>query len=213
MPGLDLRVLVLERLAQTGVPGPAGPPGPEGPQGEIGPVGPTGPEGDPGPQGLQGMQGPAGPQGIAGPQGTTGSQGPPGVQGPQGPQGPPGPAGVPSYDTGTFTVTATGMTTTVTGTAQYVKIGRQVLLGLPKLTGVSNATTLTLTGLPALLTPDPALGGTALVRTTDNGLIAVGVLLLSPLPLRVYRNVAGQAWSASGEKTLWDCWLTYATAS
>src|SRR5262245_29025176 len=114
--------------------------------------------------------------------------------------------GVPAYETGTFAITATGMTTTVSGTAQYVKMGRQVTLGLPKLTGTSNATTMTLTGLPVGLNPDPAIGGKVLVRTTDNGLITTGVLALSIPPINVYRNVAGQAWSATGEKTLWDCW-------
>lgn len=49
---------------------------------------------------------------------------------------------------GNFTVTLTGVTATVTGTAYWVKTGRIVVLTLPTLTGTSNATYKAYTGLP-----------------------------------------------------------------
>lgn len=54
---------------------------------------------------------------------------------------------------GTFTVTGTGFAVNPTGTARWIKIDDFVLLFIPTLTGTSNATTFTLTGLPATLTP------------------------------------------------------------
>lgn len=56
-------------------------------------------------------------------------------------------------DTGTFTITYTGFTAGVTGTAQWSRIGKLVILNLPSATGTSNAATMTATGLPAAITP------------------------------------------------------------
>src|SRR5262245_27239129 len=185
-----------------------GRPGPAGAQGPPGATGSQGPQGPPGADST--APGPAGPQGDPGPQGIQGPQGEPGPQGIQGEQGPPGPAGTPVA--GTFTVTMTGCTTTVTGTAVYYKYDRMVLLGIPTLTGTSNAQTLTLTGLPALLTPDPAVAHHVVVHGRDNGLDAPGLLLLGT-PITVTRNLSGNSWTASGEKTLYGTWLTYGSAS
>ena len=56
-------------------------------------------------------------------------------------------------DTGSFTFTATGMTTSPTGTGIWARIGNLVLLLLPTITGTSNANTFTYTGLPAAIQP------------------------------------------------------------
>lgn len=56
-----------------------------------------------------------------------------------------------TYEEGTFTMTATGMTTTVTGTARYVRIGAMVFLFVPILTGTSNSAAMALTGVPAVI--------------------------------------------------------------
>jgi hypothetical protein len=55
--------------------------------------------------------------------------------------------------TATFTGTLTGMTTTVSGTCTYTKIGTVVTLYIPAMTGTSNTTAMTLTGLPAAIQP------------------------------------------------------------
>jgi hypothetical protein len=57
------------------------------------------------------------------------------------------------YDEGSFTVTITGCTTSPTATAYYTRIGKSVTLTIPQLSGTSNATTLTFTGVPASIRP------------------------------------------------------------
>lgn len=56
-----------------------------------------------------------------------------------------------SGTTGTFTATATGLTTSPSGTGTYTKTGNIVVLHLPLLSGTSNATSFTYTGLPAAI--------------------------------------------------------------
>lgn len=58
------------------------------------------------------------------------------------------------YAEGTFTGTLTGCTTSPTVTIYYVRIGKHVTLTIPtSITATSNATTATITGLPAALQP------------------------------------------------------------
>jgi hypothetical protein len=57
------------------------------------------------------------------------------------------------YTEGTFTATLTGVSGSVTGTAYYVKTGKSVILYLPSLTGTSNASTCTVTGMPSAIFP------------------------------------------------------------
>jgi len=59
--------------------------------------------------------------------------------------------------TGTFTGTITGCATAPTVTCKFTKIGNSVTLRVPALSAASNATTLSLTGLPAAI--QPATGG------------------------------------------------------
>ena len=209
--------LALREQAMLGGGGTEGPPGPQGEQGEPGPAGPAGPEGpqgDPGPTGATGSTGatgPPGPQGDPGPAGSTGATGAQGIQGIQGPQGDPGPAGVPSYTAGTFTITTTGMTTPLSGTAAYVQIGNVVTLALPLglLMGVSNSTAFTLTGVPAALCStrvqllpaacvDNAVHMIGLLREPD----ASGVMVVN-------RDGAGTAWTPSGTKGMHVAVVTY----
>lgn len=201
-----------------GAPGPQGSGGPPGPQGNTGPAGGTGPQG---PQGLTGAPGPTGPQGApgaqglpgdpgaTGPPGTTGAQGPQGIQGVQGPQGIQGPAGVPSYTEGTYTVTATGYASAVTGTARYVQVGSLVTLQVPQLSGTSNAETLTLTGLPVALQPTQA--AEQVVAVQDAGLTREGRLSVAAgsSTMTVYPNVVGNSWTTSGTKRLMATVVSY----
>jgi hypothetical protein len=77
------------------------------------------------------------------------------------------------YEEGSFTVTGTGFTTTITGTAYYTKIGNAVSLSIPDLAGTSNSTSFTITGLPVELRPINAfvMGG---VRIYNNSTIYYG---------------------------------------
>ena len=58
-----------------------------------------------------------------------------------------------NFVTGSFIGTLTGCTTAPTATFNYTIIGNQVTLFLPVLTGTSNSTALTVTGLPAAIQP------------------------------------------------------------
>ena len=60
---------------------------------------------------------------------------------------------------GTFTITLTGMTATITGTAAYSITNNVVTLFIPPLTGTSNTTSMTATGLPAAIQPTTAHSG------------------------------------------------------
>jgi hypothetical protein len=115
-----------------------------------------------------------------------------------------------NYSQGSFTMTATDMTTSVTGTAVYTKVGRVVTLAIPSLTGTSNGTTFALSGLPADITPSqtsffrvPAQDNTVWLETawleTDEG----------STTLNLYTNVLASGWTASGTKSLWFCQITY----
>jgi hypothetical protein len=207
--------------SQSGVPGPTGP------------AGPTGPTGPPGPQGVPGTPSTLGPtlttiEALTGTADTgiyftgtdvaalfaltalartlLGGTTQAAMQGTLGL----GTAATQAYTSSTFTVTATGFTTTVTGTVRYVQVGAQVTMHLPLLSGTSNATTFTLTGIPAGLAPATPGGYVLMPRTIDNGADAIGSLTLGGGATTWQVNRQGfVAWTASGTKSLYNTWLTY----
>lgn len=71
---------------------------------------------------------------------------------------------------GSFLLTATGMTTSPTGTAKFARSGNLVVLHIPSITGTSNTTALTLTGLPKALRPVATRKSMAI--RYDNGVLA-----------------------------------------
>lgn len=115
---------------------------------------------------------------------------------------------------GSFTVTATGMSTTVTGTAYYKMSGGVVVLTYPFLTGTSNATTFTLTGLPAAIRPASGLPNqmVATSAVTDDNVSYPGALCFQPnsgtVLIGKQQSFSGgynfTAWTASGTKSLGD---------
>lgn len=126
--------------------------------------------------------------------------GPQGDVGPQGPQGEPG-TPLPYTET-TAVLTATGFSGTApSGTAIITQVGKLVTLELPALTGTSNATTWTLTGLPAAYSVPRAQY--VAVRVTDNGFERWGLLHATGTTLTLYPNANGDGWTASGTKT-WE---------
>jgi hypothetical protein len=56
-------------------------------------------------------------------------------------------------DQGTFQITYTGMTASVTGTAVWTRVGNLVVLYFPAALGTSNTATMTATGMPAAIRP------------------------------------------------------------
>lgn len=211
----------------AGPQGDTGAPGPQGIQGIQGPQGPPGPQGDPGPQGPPGTAATLGPtlSAIEALTGTTDTlqyfsgtdvaaltaltaygrtllddtdaltaRGTLGL----------GTAATQLYEEGNFTMTATGFSGTAPSvTARYAKMGKQVTLVIPQnVTGTSNATTLTLTGVPAALVPPIALQVGFQVTNNGANLAAPGLAQwnASATTITLYTTWMGGAWTASALK-------------
>lgn len=71
--------------------------------------------------------------------------------------------------TGSFTATLTGCNTSPTGTCHYTIIGTSVTLQIPGINGTSNATSMTLTGLPAAIQIATVGKTIPMFNLTDNG--------------------------------------------
>ena len=108
-----------------------------------------------------------------------------------------GPAGVPSYTDSPFTATITGMSTSLTVTARYVQIGKQVTLTLPgDATRTSNATTMTITGIPAGIVPGHEV--CAAFRAADNNVFRAARPVFSSGELAPRRSICTK--SGSGDR-------------
>ncbi len=120
---------------------------------------------------------------------------------------------------GSFTGTLTGVTTTVTGTIYYQIIGSVCTLMFPaSLSGTSNATSMTVTGLPSACQP-ATTSPSAPIAMVDNGIVKMGILGVTPgsgtitaylgVVSGTYMTVNGSAFTASGSKGLSDAVFTY----
>jgi len=118
-------------------------------------------------------------------------------------------SGVSLITQGTFTATATGMTTSPTGTAKYSVNNGAVTLDLPNISGTSNATTFTLTGAPAAIRP--VADKDIICRVQDNGgAITVGLLRVKTTGvLEIYSSAAGNAFTVAGAKSINSMSLSY----
>ncbi len=107
------------------------------------------------------------------------------------------------YGDTSFTLTATGMTTSPTGTAYGVKVGNAITLTIPYITGTSNSTGFTLTGLPAGWRPTRAVM-MPYSGYVDNGVAnPLGFIILTTggtLTLGTSTSTAG--WTNSGTKAI-----------
>ena len=114
-----------------------------------------------------------------------------------------------TYEEGTFTVTGTGFSGgDPSGTAYYVRVGKQVTLTLPTLSGTSNTDTFVVVGIPASLSAGP--GAAYAVPVTNAGVHALGLVNV-PVggTMNIQRDIVGTAWTASAQKTLWNTAITY----
>lgn len=100
---------------------------------------------------------------------------------------------------GTFTVTLTGCTTTVTGTASWERRGNIVTLLLPSLSGTSNVTTCTLTGAPAAILPATEQFGMINVQNSAAEIIGSFRYFTSGT-ISLSAGAFGAAFTASGVK-------------
>jgi hypothetical protein len=105
---------------------------------------------------------------------------------------------------GTFLATLTGVSGTVQGNVTYERCGNRVSLSIPSLTGISNTTACTITGMPTTLYPTTAQGMKTVI-VTNNSVDAVGrVEVDTSGVLVVYPTISAAAsgWTAAGTKTV-----------
>lgn len=120
----------------------------------------------------------------------------------------------PSSILGSFTLSQTGTTVTQTGTANYriLPDGRTAHLLIPGLTGTSNATTVTWTGIPTILQTTAGITpNNVLIFAENNGAWALGTV--SPAnssTWNIYPSIQGSAWTNTGSKgTGGPCSIVY----
>jgi len=107
---------------------------------------------------------------------------------------------------GSFTATITGTDEALTGTMYYRKTAMMVDLWLSLvIEATSNATTMTMTGIPAAIQPAQPVIGTSL--TTDNGGLVLGHYTITAGTATFGLAVTGSGgYTASGEKGLPASW-------
>lgn len=119
--------------------------------------------------------------------------------------------GAATYETGTFTATATtGFTTTPSATFNYAKFGNLVIISpAGAISGTSNAGTFVITGVPAAIRP--AAPRYAFATTADNGgASGVGFLgVNADGSIDVFRDLSATAFTAAGTKTLGPLGFSY----
>ena len=104
-------------------------------------------------------------------------------------------------DTGSFTMTYTGMTGSVTGTAFWTRVGNLVLLMFPAGVGTSNTTAWTATGLPTGLRPARTqhIALAYSVSSQDSG-FAEAVMTASSSTITFWASGSATGWTNSGNK-------------
>lgn len=118
--------------------------------------------------------------------------------------------------TGSFTGTLTGMASATTTTCNYSISSGVVVLTCnagTSITGTSNATSFTLTGLPAAITPSVSRNG-PITRMFDNSANTTGLAIVSGTTVTFWIStvsgtsltVSNSGWTASGSKGLVSGW-------
>jgi hypothetical protein len=113
--------------------------------------------------------------------------------------------------TSTFTLTLTGCTTSPTGTARVVVIGRMILIYIPEISATSNTTACTATGIPAVYRP--ARNQVVGANYRDNGNYANGLAQVDTSGVITLFNSARSStfFTASGTKGVALQTLIYST--
>lgn len=114
------------------------------------------------------------------------------------------------YEEATATLTATGMTTSPTATAQFTRVGKNVSFYLSAtITGTSNSSAFTLTGIPTNMRP--ANSRYILVTIQDNGgsfTLARGVISSTGV-ITLYKDFSGTGFISTGTKSIAPLEITY----
>jgi len=105
-------------------------------------------------------------------------------------------------ESGSYTATATGLTTTPTVTVYWRKIRNILTLHtVASISGTSNASSFTLTGAPASIWPNiGTLTSKAVVQITDNGTNEAGTVVLSNSGVLTFARINGAGFTTSSTK-------------
>ena len=108
-----------------------------------------------------------------------------------------------------YTGTVTGLTTTVTGTVTYTRVGDMVTMNLfSGGLGLSNSTTMTITG--GTVNMRPATEKWVLMGIADNTTLGLGVAIIQPSGVIDFRkDVSGTPFTASGTKAFSQTSFSY----
>ena len=116
---------------------------------------------------------------------------------------------IPVDSSGSFEMESTGLTTTEEVTVSYILNGRSVTLFVPNVTGTSNATSFTITGIPSPLRPTQQQGN-LLISVQDNGVRAVGIARPETTGvISFFPSLTSTSWTNSGTKTASAFNVTY----
>jgi len=109
------------------------------------------------------------------------------------------------YDEGTFTATYVGGTTSPTGTASFIRIGKSVTLLIPVISATSNSVGFSFTGLPVVIQP-PTAQYFVVSGMADNGTVlnVPQLAQISNSTSMVFRSgvTSGGNWTSSGTKSV-----------
>jgi len=119
--------------------------------------------------------------------------------------------------TSTFTLATTGFTTVTNPVVTYSVNGNVVTLNFPTITGTSNATTFTLTGMANGLQGVTQAVQSTLIPAIDNSVLGISAYIIIPnqvggSTIQVQINNSSGNWTASGTKTLNKFSFSYALA-
>lgn len=113
-----------------------------------------------------------------------------------------------AINTGSYTGTLTGCTTSPTGTIEWSLTGDVVTLQIPTISGTSNSTSATITGMPASIRPSTASSGIGI--TVDSGTAAIGRIVVETTgTITLYNSVTAAGFTAAGTKGIQFSTITY----
>lgn len=107
-----------------------------------------------------------------------------------------------------YTGTATGMTTSPTGTIYYTRVGDLVTMNFPNITGTSNVTTFTITGGPTTMRPSSERR--CVVTLSDNSVGYFGTAnIQSTGTIEFYLGSTNTIFTNAGGKGVLECSISY----
>jgi hypothetical protein len=114
-------------------------------------------------------------------------------------------------NSGSFTATLTGCTTSPTGTASYIVQDGMVIITFPSLTATSNSTSCTLTGLPSGLQPASVTSSCFVTGSNNSAVVSDMQVAIAPSSgtMTLYKNGSSTGFTGSGTKGIYASTITY----